>query len=65
MTSTVGEIGLRFARPGLSGLSGGLIWGAATAIAHPGIAKPGEPGLTLGNWGSWRASRRSDWRSPS
>ena len=51
MTSTVGEFGLRFAHPGLSGLSGGLIWGAATAIAHPGIAKPGEPGLTLGNWG--------------
>lgn len=51
MTSTVGEIGLRFAHPGLSGLSGGLIWGAATAIAHPSIAKPGESGLTLGNWG--------------
>ena len=52
MTRTaIGEIGLRFAHPGLSGLSGGLVWGAATAIAHPGLAEPGEPGLTLGNWG--------------
>ncbi len=48
--AAIGEIGLRFAHPGLSGLSGLLVWGAATAIAHPDLAEEGEPGLTLGNW---------------
>jgi hypothetical protein len=39
----VGEIGLRFARPGYSGMSGGLVWVAALAISHP-------RGLPLENW---------------
>lgn len=46
----VHAICLRFAHPNLSGLSGGLVWAAATAIAHPDLAEPGEPGLTAGNW---------------
>jgi hypothetical protein len=28
-----------------------LAWVAATALAHPDLAEPGEEGLTLGNWG--------------
>jgi hypothetical protein len=51
MTSmTAGTIGLRLAHPVLSGLVGLLVWGAATAFAHPDLAEPGEEGLTLGNW---------------
>ncbi len=38
------------AHPAVSGSAGFLVWAGALLLSHPGLAGPGEPGMTMSSW---------------